>query len=73
MGSRIVIGGNITRPPIANEFDGKQTFHLGQACEIAQSVAPSPSSPISSITSAHNVTHKDHAPASRSFILYLKL
>jgi hypothetical protein len=59
--------------PLANGVGGEQTLDIGKAGEIAQIVAPSPGSAVSSVPSAHNVTRqKRHAPTA-SIILSLKI
>jgi hypothetical protein len=52
---RIIIG-NIRGEPLANDVGGEQTLNIGKAGQIAQKVAPSPGSTVSSVTSAHDVT-----------------
>src|SRR5712692_511694 len=39
-----------------NDVGGEQTLNIGKAGQIAQKVAPSPGSSVSSVTSAHDVT-----------------
>jgi hypothetical protein len=56
VGGRIIIIGNIRGEPLANDVGGEQTLNIGKACQIAQIVAPSPGSAVSSVTSAHDVT-----------------
>jgi hypothetical protein len=51
-----IIIGNIRREPLANDVGGEQTLNIGKAGQIAQKIAPSPGSAISSVTSAHDVT-----------------
>jgi hypothetical protein len=41
---------------LATEVIGEQPFNTGEAGKIAQEVAPSPGSTVSSVTSAHDVT-----------------
>jgi hypothetical protein len=55
VGGRIIIG-NIRGQPLANDVGGEQTLNIGKAGQIAQKVAPSPGSAVSSVTSAHDVT-----------------
>ncbi len=55
VGGRIIIG-NIRGEPLANDVGGEQTLNIGKAGQIAQKVAPSPGSVVSSVTSAHHVT-----------------
>jgi hypothetical protein len=55
VGGRIIIG-NIRGEPLANDVGGEQTLNIGKAGQIAQRVAPSPGSAVSSVTSAHHVT-----------------
>jgi hypothetical protein len=55
VGWRIIIG-NSGREPLANDVGGEQTLDIGKAGEIAQKVAPSPGSAVSSVTSTHDVT-----------------
>jgi HNH endonuclease len=55
VGGRIIIG-NIRGGPLANDVGGEQTLNIGKAGQIAQKVAPSPGSTVSSVTSAHDVT-----------------
>jgi hypothetical protein len=55
VGGRIIIG-NIRGEPLANDVGGEQTLNIGKAGQIAQKVAPSPGSAVSSVTSAHDVT-----------------
>ena len=55
VGGRIIIG-NIRGEPLANNVGGEQTLNIGKAGQIAQKVAPSPGSAVSSVTSAHDVT-----------------
>jgi hypothetical protein len=55
IGARIIID-NIRGEPLANDVSGEQTLNIGKAGQIAQKVAPSPGSVVSSVTSAHNVT-----------------
>jgi hypothetical protein len=55
IGGRIIIG-NIRGEPLANDVGGEQTLNIGKAGQIAQKVAPSPGSAVSSVTSAHDVT-----------------
>jgi hypothetical protein len=52
---RIIIG-NIRGAPLANDVGREQTLNIGKAGQIAQNVAPSPGSAVSSVTSAHDVT-----------------
>jgi hypothetical protein len=54
VGGRII--GNIRGEPLANDVGGEQTLNIGKAGQIAQKVAPSPGSAVSSVTSAHAVT-----------------
>jgi hypothetical protein len=51
-----IIIGNFRGEPPANDVGGEQTLNIGKAGQIAQKVAPSPGSAISSVTSAHDVT-----------------
>jgi hypothetical protein len=55
VGGRIIIG-NIRGQPLANDVGSEQTINIGKAGQIAQKVAPSPGSAVSSVTSAHDVT-----------------
>src|SRR6266852_6425738 len=55
VGGRIIIG-NIRGEPLANDVGGEQTLNICKAGQIAQKVAPSPGSVVSSVTSAHHVT-----------------
>src|SRR5882672_3603934 len=55
VGGRIIIG-NIRGEPLANDVGGEQTLYIGKAGQVAQNVAPSPGSAVSSVTSAHDVT-----------------
>ncbi len=55
VGGRIIIG-NIRGEPLANDVGGEQTLNIGKAGQVAQKVAPSPGSSVSSVTSAHDVT-----------------
>jgi hypothetical protein len=55
VGGRIIIG-NISGEPLANDVGREQTLNIGKAGQIAQKVAPSPGSAVSSVTSAHAVT-----------------
>jgi hypothetical protein len=55
VGWRIIIG-NIRGEPLANHVGGEQTLNIGKAGQIAQKVAPSPGSAVSSVTSTHDVT-----------------
>jgi hypothetical protein len=48
--------GNIRGGPLAIDVSGEQTLNIGKAGQIAQNVAPSPGSAVSSVTSAHDVT-----------------
>ena len=57
VGGRIIIG-NIRGEPLANDVGGEQTLNIGKAGQIAQKVAPSPGSAVSSVTSTHDVTHQ---------------
>jgi hypothetical protein len=55
VGGRIIIG-NIRGAPLAIDVGREQTLNIGKAGQIAQNVAPSPGSAVSSVTSAHDVT-----------------
>jgi hypothetical protein len=55
IGAHIIID-NIRGEPLANDVSGEQTLNIGKAGQIAQKVAPSPGSVVSSVTSAHDVT-----------------
>jgi hypothetical protein len=68
VGGRIIIC-NIRGDPLANDFGGEQTLNIGKAGQIAQKVAPSPGSPISSVTSAHDVTRQGSRPNPHLIIL----
>ena len=52
----LIIIGNIRGAPLAIDVSGEQTLNIGKADQIAQNVAPSPGSAVSSVTSAHDVT-----------------
>jgi hypothetical protein len=53
---RCIIIGHIRATPLATDSLGEQALNAGKASEIAQIVAPSPGSAISSVTSTHDVT-----------------
>jgi hypothetical protein len=63
-GVRFIVG-NIRGGPLADDVGGEQTPNIGKAGQIAQKVAPSPGSAVSSATSAHDVTRQGHAPNPR--------
>jgi hypothetical protein len=64
VGGRIIIG-NIRGEPLANDVGSEQTLNIGKAGQIAQKVAPSPGSAVSSVTSAHDVTRSGSCPNPR--------
>jgi hypothetical protein len=68
VGGRIIIC-NIRGEPLANDVGGEQALNIGKAGQIAQKVAPSPGSPISSVTSAHDVTRQGSRPNPHPIIL----
>ncbi|MGA7808489.1 hypothetical protein [Bradyrhizobium sp.] len=70
VGGRISIG-NIRGEPLANHAGGEQALDISKAGQIAQKVASSPGSAISSVTSAHDVTRS--RPQLAVIILGLKL
>jgi hypothetical protein len=47
---------------LATAVIGEQTLNASKAGEIAQKVAPSPGSTVSSVTSAHDVTRQRISP-----------
>jgi hypothetical protein len=70
VGGRIRIG-NIRGELLANHAGGEQALDVSKAGQIAQKVASSPGSAISSVTSAHDVTRS--RPQLASITLGLKL
>jgi hypothetical protein len=57
---------------LATAVIGEQTLNASKAREVAQKVAPSPGSAVSSVTSAHDVTRQGFRPNPR-IGLYFKL
>ena len=49
---------NIRGGALANDVRGEQTLDIGKAGQVAQKIAPSPGSAVSSVTSAHDVTRQ---------------
>jgi hypothetical protein len=43
-------------PPFTNDVGGEQTLNIGKASKITQKEPAFPGSPVSSVTSAHDVT-----------------
>src|SRR6266481_728099 len=48
-----------------NDVSGEQTLDIGKAGQVAQKIAPSPGSAVSSVTSAHDVTRQGSRPNPR--------
>jgi len=63
---------NIRGGALANDIRGEQALDIGKAGQVAQKVAPSPGSAVSSVTSAHDVTRRI-APQPAPIILSLKI
>ncbi len=56
---------NIRGGALANDVRGEQTLDIGKAGQVAQKIAPSPGSAVSSVTSAHDVTRQGSRPNPR--------
>jgi len=64
VGGRIMID-NVRGGALANDIRGEQTLNIGKAGQVAQKIAPSPGSAVSSVTSAHDVTRQGSRPNPR--------
>jgi hypothetical protein len=62
-----IIISNIRGEPLASDVGGEQALNIGKAGQIAQKIAPSPGSAISSVTSAHDVTRLRITPPTRAY------